>query len=234
MTKATQKYGLIFLASLLAAVCVGCSPQQVKPSRGETPPVYSGFLSDYSVLKPEPSDPDYARYITPGVQLQQYHKFIVDAPVIIVNTGGKFQMLDPARLMKITDYYQTRLATALSRHYQVVTAPGPGVARLRVAVVGVVEVKPVLQPRDFIPVTALFNLGRMAVGMDPYVLRVSIEAEALDTQTGKLLGETVDSRETVKTVTRGEQPAPAQLHDLIDFWVARFVARLDKANGYAQ
>ncbi|MGH8320509.1 MAG: DUF3313 domain-containing protein [Gammaproteobacteria bacterium] len=233
MTKAVQKYGLIFLVSLLVAVCAGCTSQQVKPSRSETPPGYSGFLSDYSVLKPDPSDPDYARYIAPGVQLQQYRKFIVDAPVIIVNTGDKFQPLDPARLMKITDYYQERLMAALSRHYQVVTTPGPGVARLRVAVVGVVEVKPALKPRDFIPLTALFNLGRMAVDMDPYVLRVSIESEAVDAQTGRVLGETVDSRETVKTVTRGEQPAPAQLHDLIDFWVARFVARLDKVNGYA-
>ncbi|MGH8283156.1 MAG: DUF3313 domain-containing protein [Gammaproteobacteria bacterium] len=234
MTKATQKYSLIFLASLLVTVCAGCSSQQVKPSRNETAPRYSGFLSDYNLLKIDSADPGYAHYIAPGIQPRQYQKFIIETPVVIINTGTKFQPLDPARLMKITDYYQARLTAALSRHYQVVTTPGPGVARIRVAVVGVVEVKPALKPRDFIPLTALFNLGRMAVGMDPYVLRVSIESEAVDAQTGRVLGETVDSRETVKTVTRGEQPAPTQLHDLIDFWVARFVTKLDKVNGYAE
>ncbi|MGH8398118.1 MAG: DUF3313 domain-containing protein, partial [Gammaproteobacteria bacterium] len=212
MAKAVQKYGLIFMASLLAAMCVGCTSSQIKPSRNEPPPVYSGFLSDYSLLKPDLSDRGYARYIAPDIQPRQYQKFIIETPVVIINTGAKFQTLDPARLMKITDYYQARLTAALKQHYQVVTAPGPGVARLKVAVVGVVEVKPPLQPRDFIPLTALFNFSRIALGMDPYVLRVSIESEAVDTQTGKLLGETVDSRETVKTVTRGEQPAPAQLH----------------------
>lgn len=227
-----KKFLSFFPMCLLVVLCAGCTQPQVEPSRSEAPPKYSGFLSDYSLLKPDPADPDYARYVVPGGQFQQYRKFIIDSPVIIVNTGGAFQQLDPERQSEITNYYKTRLTAALSQHYQVVTDPGPGVARLRVAVVGMVEVNPALKAMDFIPVTALFKLGQKAVGENPYVLRVSIETEALDAQTGKVLGETVDSRETAKTVTRGESPSPAQLHELVDFWVDRFVARLDKANGF--
>lgn len=196
--------------------------------------MYSGFLADYNLLQSDPEDAGYKHYVAPGFNPGQYRKFIIDTPEMIVNTGGKYQPLDPARLTEIEQYYQGVMSAALGQHYQVVTEPGPGVARLRVAVVGVVEVNPALKPRDLIPVSALFKVARAAAGKNPQVLRVSIESEALDSQTGTVLGETVDSRESTATVTKGQAPASAQLHELIDFWVKRFVAKLDKANGFTQ
>ncbi len=231
---ATRYFRSFLLAGIVAALCTACAQTQVKPSRTAGPENYSGFLANYSLLRADPDDPSYLHYIAPGINPAHYRKFIVETPEIRVNTGGQYQPLDPARLAEISDYYRASMTAALSRHYQVVATPGPGVARIRAAVVGAVEVRPPLKPRDFVPVSAMFKVARMAVGMNPYVLRVSIESEALDSQTGAVLGETVDSRESTKTVTRGEAPAPAQLHQLIDFWVARFVAKLDKANGYTR
>jgi hypothetical protein len=107
------------------------------------------------------------------------------------------------------------------------------VARLRLAVVGLIETGPQFKLRDLVPAKALFNVARMAADKTPYVLQMSIESEAQDSVTGKLLGAAVDSRESRKTVTgREAPPSDDQVHDLIDYWVARFVARLDRANGY--
>lgn len=223
----------LFLAALgIALICASCSSQQVKPSRASAPSGYSGFLANYDLLRADPSDPDYLRYLAPDLKPTEYRKFLIEAPAIIINTGGQYQMLDPAQLADLTRYYQASMASALGKHYEVVSEPGPGVMRLKVAVVGLVEVMPRLKARDLIPVSALFKLGRMAVGQNPLVLRMSIESEALDAQTGELLGEAVDSRESSKTVTKGKPASSDQLHELIDFWVHRFVARLDKANGF--
>lgn len=224
----------LVVAASLAVLCASCASPEAKPSRASAPATYSGFLADYNLLQADPEDAGYKHYVAPGFNPAQYRKFIIDTPEIIVNTGGKYQPLDPARLTDIEQYYQGVMSAALSQHYQVVTEPGPGVARLRVAVVGVVEVNPALKPRDLIPVSALFKVARAAAGKNPQVLRVSIESEALDSQTGAVLGETVDSRESTATVTKGQAPASAQLHELIDFWVKRFVAKLDKANGFTQ
>lgn len=220
------------VAAALAMLFASCASPEVKPSRATDQPVHAGFLADYSLLQPDPEDAGYSHYVAPGFKPVQYRKFIIDTPEVIVNTGGNYQPLDPARLADIQQYYQAVMSAALSKHYQVVTEPGPGVARLRVAVVGVVEVNPALKPRDLIPVSALFKVARAAAGKNPQVLRVSIESEALDSETGAVLGETVDSRESTATVTKGDAPASAQVHELIDFWVKRFVGKLDKANGF--
>lgn len=226
--------GLWVVVGMLAALCASCASPETKPSRAPAPTANSGFLTDYGLLQADPEDAGYSHYVAPAFNPAQYRKFIIDTPEIIVNTGDKYQPLDPARLADIQQYYQAVMSAALGKHYEVVTEPGPGVARLRVAVVGVVEVNPPLKPRDLIPVSALFKVARAAAGKNPQVLRVSIESEALDSETGAVLGETVDSRESTATVTKGDAPASAQVHELIDFWVKRFVAKLDKANGFTQ
>src|SRR5690606_1464813 len=102
--------------------------------------------------------------------------------------------LSPGRLQAISDYYTSQLATALSRHYRVVREPGPGVARLGLAVVGLIETGPQFKLRDLVPAKALFNVARMAADKTPYVLQMSMESEAQDSVTGKLLGAAVDRR----------------------------------------
>lgn len=223
----------LVVAGLLLAPAASLAAK-VQPARTSGPPAYSGFLADYKLLQANPDEPGYLRYVAPGFNPTQYRKFIVEPPQIIINTGGGYQALDPARLSEVTSYYEQAMAAALGKHYEVVTEPGPGVARLRAAVVGAVEVNERLKPRNLLPVSALFKVARAATGTNAQVLRMSIESEALDSQTGAVLGETVDSRESGATVLKGHAAEPEQLHELIDFWVARFMARLDKANGFTQ
>ncbi|MGH8111668.1 MAG: DUF3313 domain-containing protein [Rhodanobacteraceae bacterium] len=229
--KTIRSWAWILVASLVLTPAV-CMAAKVKSARTSGPAAYSGFLKDYSLLQANPDEPGYLHYVAPGINPAQYRKFIIEAPQIIINTGGEYQALDPARLSEITTYYEQAMASALRTHYEVVSDPGPGVARIRVAVVGAVEVNEPLKPRNLLPVSALFKVARAATGTNAQVLRMSIESEALDSESGAVLGETVDSRESTKTVLKGESAKPAQLHQLIDFWVARFVARLDKANGF--
>ncbi len=218
----------------LTALCAACSTPQVKPARSTSDVGNSGFLGDYDRLHADPEDPAFRWYVSsPGI-VRNYHKFIIDAPEVLVSTGAGYQALDPARVTDMTRHYLASMAAGLGQHYQVVTQPGPGVARLRTAVVGVVRVNPELRLRDAIPVTALFKVAQAASGKNPQFLRMSVEAELIDAQSGKVLGAMVDSREGSRSVPRDESTSTGQLDELIDFWVARFVGRLDKANGFTQ
>ncbi|WP_322998055.1 DUF3313 domain-containing protein [Castellaniella sp.] len=221
------------LAAIGVLSLAACSTAPTQPVPGSSQPAPSGFLKDYSLLAPDADTPGYRHYMAPGVNAGQYRSFIVDAPVFIINTQGVYDALSPDRLQEISNYYVSRLAAALGTHYRVVQKPGPGVARLRIAVVGLVEAGPQLKIRDLVPAKALFNVARMAVDETPHALRMSIESEARDSQTGKLLGAAVDSRQSRTTVSgRDTPPSDDQVHALVDYWVARFVARLDRANGY--
>lgn len=229
-----MRHSFRWLALVLTALLAACSTTSTQPSRAQSQTAPSGFLTDYSLLTPDPHDPGYRHYVAPGTSARQYRSFLIEPPEFIVNTRDTYKTLDPARIQAISKYYESRMASTLAQHYRVVDAPGPGVVRLRVAVVGLVEARPEFKMRNLIPVKALFDVARIVVDKSPQVLRMSIESQALDSQSGKLLGEAVDSRESKQTVAGASTPpSDDQIHDLIDFWVARFVARLDRANGYA-
>lgn len=225
---------LKLLASATLMALAACTTAPTQPSQASPAQTHSGFLQDYSLLAPNPDSPGHQSYVAPGMRAGQYRSFIIDEPVFMINTGGEYEPLSPARLQAISNYYKSRMTQALGTHYRVVDAPGPGVARVRIAVVGLVEVTPQFRVTDLVPVKALFNAARMVADETPHMLRMSIEGELLDSQSKQLLGAAVDSRESTKTVAgRDAQPSDDQVHDLIDFWVARFVARLDHANGHA-
>lgn len=230
LRSATGFLRCIVLASASAA-CAACATQGVQPARESPTARHSGFLSDYDLLRAVPGQPGWLRHVAPDADITRYRAFIIETPEVIVDTAGEFQALDPVRVQAMSEYYRASMIRSLDHHYRVVTTPGPGVARLRVAVVGSVQVRPGLKPRDALPVTALFKVARAAAGKGPRLLRMSIESELVDSTSGKVLAATVDSREGSWRVTEGEGTAEEQLHQLIDFWVGRFVSRLDQAHG---
>lgn len=220
----------MFAAGAFLALLAGCSTTQ--PSRAPSQ-VQSGFLHDYSLLMPDPQDAGFLSYTSQDVRPGQYRSFLVEDLSFVINTDQDYQVLDTARMRELSDYYMSQMEAMLqARQSQVVKTAGPGVARLRVAVVGLAQVESQLKPTDFIPAKMLFNVARMATDTSPHMLRISIEGEALDSVSGRLLGATIDARESGATVAGSSTPPSAdQIRELIDFWVTRFGERLDRIAG---
>ena len=217
----------MFAAGACLVLLTACAATQ--PSRAPAE-AQSGFLHDYSQLTSDPQDPGFRHYTSTDLGAGQYRSFLIEDLSFIVNTGQAYQALDTARLRELSDYYRTQMTAMLqARHYQVAQAAGPGVARLRVAVVGLSQVSSQFKPSDLIPAKMLFNVARMATDTSPHVLRMSIEGEVLDSKSGQVLGATIDGRESGATVAGSKtSPSADQVHELIDFWVARFGERLDR------
>jgi len=112
-------FGLCVVALLLA----GCMAGGMKDVE------HSGFLSDYSQLKPGEEDRAALGYVKPGVDFKQYEAIMFDRVTVWLSPEAQTRGLDPTILKEMTDYYQNALINAVKDGYRIVDQPGPGVLR---------------------------------------------------------------------------------------------------------
>jgi hypothetical protein len=187
-------------------VFCGCTAQKAQ---------VTGFLSDYSKLKPK-SDTSY-RYIAPGNKLGSYSKFIIDPVVIHSYTGSKAAKLSEKDLADLKNYMREALVKAIQDRYQVVDSPGPGVARMRVAIT---DLKKSGIVQNAIPIGKLVGTGLGGA---------SLEAELIDSQTHQQLGAIVESQLGERLSLDGYSTW-GDAKGIMDRWAKRFRTRLDEAH----
>ena len=86
---------MVMLAAMFSGLLIGCQAQKA---------AHSGFLGDYSKLRPSPEVEDALYYQNPGKSLKDYDKFIIDPVLVHFAPNAKGTALDPAKLKKLTDY----------------------------------------------------------------------------------------------------------------------------------
>lgn len=181
---------------------------------------FSGFLGDYSGLRANPDLDDALAYQSATRSLKDYDKFMIDPVIVHFAPNAKGTAIDPSKVKKLTDYAAEELRKSLSERYQVVSAPGPRVLRLRVALTDIKKTIPAL---NIHPATKLSGVGLGGASM---------EAEANDSQTGERVLAVVDTRKgNVFSVGAGLD-ALGHAKQVIDHWIKRFVSRVDKAHGW--
>ena len=181
---------------------------------------YSGFLKDYSQLKPSREHEGVQSYQNPSKGLQGYDKFMLDPIIVHIAPNAKGSGVDPIKLKKLTDYFLYEAISTLVKRYRVVSEPGPGVLWLRMAITDVQTTQPMF---NILPATKPLGLGMGGASM---------EAEALDSMTGERILAVVDKR----SGKYNPLPSAADFDELghakeaIKHWVERFVSRVDKAH----
>lgn len=208
--KVNSSWWIAVLPLVVLGVLVGCSG---RPNVG-----HSGFLRDYSKLKLE--EDGAKRYLNPSKNLRQYNKFIIDPVVVHFAPDAKGTAIDPAELKELTDYFHTELGVSLSKRYQVVNAPAPGVLRLRIAITDIEKTTPVA---NIHPAMKLSGIGLGGAAM---------EAEAVDSLSGERVGAVVDSQSGGRLGVTAGLKKYGHAEQVMDGWIERFVERLDKAHGY--
>jgi hypothetical protein len=190
---------------LLALFVIGAMPCFCGCESSSPPPAVSpaGFLSDYSRL--EPISVTSRRYVNPKYDLSKYSSFIVDPVEVYLKDSAGVRNWDDVE--KLRAYMRRAIIDALEPRYTAVAArPGPGVARVRIALTNVERSAP-------------FKLGG-----------VSMEGELLDSQTGEQIAAVIESQK--KGVPfRGYDPWSGA-RAAMDDWAKRFYHRLEEARGY--
>lgn len=123
-------FGVLITMAMLAAVfgCAGSQPQQT----------FSGFLDDYPTMTKGLGDVDL-RYLNPAVDWNKYDKIMMDEVVFFFKTDADYQGIHPSEIKELGDAFNEIYVKKLAGY--MTDQPGPGVARMRLAVVDLVPSK---------------------------------------------------------------------------------------------
>ena len=180
---------------------------------------HSGFLRDYSKLKPDPAFDGARRYQNPAKPLRRYNKFILDPVVVHFAPNAEGIAINPEEIKELTDYFHSQAVKALSERYRVANRSGPNTLRLRVAITGIDKTVPIF---NIHPAMKLSGIGLGGASM---------EGEALDSQTGERVIAVVDTRKGSRAAIGAGLQTLGHAKQVMDFWIERFIKQLDKAHG---
>jgi hypothetical protein len=182
---------------------------------GMTPPK-SGFLSDYSKLKPNPRYKNSYLYLNPDRNLASYSKFFVEHVKMYLSPEARERGVDPTQLNDLAEYFRNEVIGQLQGKY---TQAGfgrrePGTLQVRMAI------------------TELKSAGSMSasgpLGLEKEISLggASAEFELLDYQSGEVVAAGIVSEEEI---LKSDGTSWGNTRKILSQWAKRFRARLDEA-----
>lgn len=225
MRNGTKGAGSGVRVRFLAALCLVCALCGCA-AHGAQRVGHSGFLGDYSQLKP--GEPGMAAmvYRKPDADMRKYDDIVID-PVRIVLRPGATRDVDPADLGELATLYHEALVRKIIPIYPAARVVGPQTLRLRVAITDVVPGSPVRGVLSMLPVGMVISgATRVTSGEFPDVGQAETEMELLDAVTGERLGAGVDRRVGTKAPFRGSLE---DAKDAFEVWADRLAVGLSRA-----
>ncbi|MBV5328272.1 MAG: DUF3313 domain-containing protein [Chlorobium sp.] len=218
MMQKVLSWGLMAIITMIVAGCAASGMKDVTKT---------GFLGDYSQLKPGRDDQAALVYIKPGTQIKPNTKLMFDRITVVLSDQAAYKAVDPAVLKELTDYYQSAIFKALKGGYEIVDKPGPDVLRVRVAITELKPAKPLANTMStIIPVGIVVSGATKATTGDNLGTgEAGTEVELIDSVTGERIAAAVDRRQGGKGVFRGEWE---DTKDAFDYWAQTFRKRLDE------
>ena len=205
--------------------------QQIELRKMPAGKEFSGFLKDYSNLKPNPNlDGNALTFVNTDQQknLHRYIAMIVDpVQVYLASDADESKLPQKARGVGAR-YFHRDLVDAVSSAFPVVDEPGPLVLRLRSAIIGVdvggevPAAEKSANPDDALDRT--INIGK-----------VGVEMELVDSETGEQIASMVDRENLgagaeIGSVNFSRQEKWAAAREAFDGWAHRVREFLDSAH----
>jgi hypothetical protein len=188
----------------------------------------SGFLSDYSRLKPDPDHPGSKLWVNPKSDVGSYDAILID-PVAVHLSSGLIEngaRPDAELLNEVLEYLHASLKREFSKHAKLAASPGDGVVRYKAAITGInAEGGTGENPVNYLP--AVFVL-RTATGQNTTKAHVYMEAAYTDSVTGATVAELIQAA----TGDKVENNAKISLDDLkgaLDKWAVKAADAFVKA-----
>lgn len=214
----------LIVALSVGLVLVGCSASGMKDV------TKSGFLGDYSMLKPGGDDRAALVYVKAGTDFKPYKKIMFDRVLVSLANNAEHKEVDPAMLAELSKYYQDALMNAVKSGYQLVDQPAADVLRVRAVITGIRPSNPVSNTMSsIIPIgIAVAGATKAVSGDNLGTGEAATEIEVVDSVSGVRLAAAVDRRQGGKSAFRGKWE---DTKDAFDYWAKRFRERLDEARG---
>jgi hypothetical protein len=214
-----------WLPALTLIALAACSVTERSGSSAaseEGPP--SGFLGDYSQLKPGNKDQDLLVYISPSASWSQYTSIQIE-PVEF--WGDPQSKLDREHQQKLCDFYYSVLKQHLSTQATIVDRPGPGVITLRAALTDATTATPELRTVSGVVPQArlLASVKNFATGTYAFMGSAHSEMEALDSVTSQRLVAALDQRSGGLSIKNAEVWEWGDAEHAMDYWAEQITQR---------
>ena len=212
---------LVVMLTVIAFIVVANAAEKEK---------YSGFLKDYSSLKPGPKGGAKLRYLKDGVDFGKYNKVMLDQVVFFLKKDAENKGIQAKEIQDITQAFHEAVAKALEGGYPIVSEPGPDVMRVRVAITNIEPSNPAVSGvTTVMPIgLALSFVKKGVTGKHTGVGSAGMEAEILDSVSSDFIGAAVDDRSGSKA-SGLTKFGPAK--EAFEFWAKRLRTFLDEAHG---
>lgn len=192
---------------------------------------FSGFLKDYSKLKPNPNLGDNALTFASADQqknLRKYIAMIVDPVQVYVATDVDESKLPEKARGVGARYFHKSLTDAVSSAFPIADQAGPLVLRLRSAIIGV-------DVGGEIPAAEKSSNPEDALDRAVNIGKVGVEMELVDSETGEQIAAMVDRENLgagaeIGAVHFGRQERYAAARQAFDGWAHRVRDFLDSAH----
>lgn len=214
-------------AGFLLAGITGCSTtHQVSQTEKD----FSGFLGDYSQLKPGKDGQANFVYINPTAAWKNYSKICIK-PVALWTSDGddsKISSLSKEDQQLLVNFLHTSLSTTLGKNFTLVDQAGPGVLVVRAAVTDANKSRAVMNVvSSIVPVSMVISASKRAItGKGSAVGSVSVEVELTDGVSDQRLAAAVDERAGTKALRTKLDGTWGDVKKSFDFWAEQLDTRL--------
>jgi hypothetical protein len=215
-------------ASLLVTIAlIACGP-----TRQAREVKQSGFLGDYSLLKPGPEGGAKLVYENPNADFKSYDKILLEPVSIWTGPGSQMSELSKEDRKMVADRLYSLLQTRLAKDYTLVSSPQPGTLRIAAALTSAEHSYPVMDTvSTIVPIgLAVSTLKAGLTGRPAFVGEASAEMKVTDATTNTILFEAVDSRVGTKNPT-GVWDKWEDVDAALAYWADRTAYRLCVARG---
>jgi hypothetical protein len=210
------------VALSLALTLMACATQPAKQS---------GFLKDYQgKMAPGPEGGAELRWLEPGVDFGKYNRVMLDSVTFYLADDSEYKGIDPVEMKELADACNLAIVNALKDKYPIVSEPGPDVVRLKVALTGIKQSRPVLSGvTSIVPVgLAISVVKKGATGAWTGSGAVSAETMVIDSTTNRVIGVAQDDQ-TAGFTERFSKYGSAE--EAFGFWAGRIRLFMDQAHG---
>jgi len=187
----------------------------------------SGFISDYTKLKPGKEDRSLLHYENPDASWADYDKVILDPIRVYASPKSGMGNVPREELQSIVDYFDASVRASLSNDYEIVNKPGPGTMRIRIALTDAEASSKISDTLSNVlpPGLAVSALKEAITGKALGVGEAGVEVEIVDAVSGDQLAAAVDERVGGKTF-KGKFDKWDDVKKSIDYWSEKLRARL--------
>ncbi|PAW37134.1 hypothetical protein CIL06_16045 [Pantoea vagans] len=177
-----RKTSVAALLAVSALLLSGCTSHVADKQH------YSGFLADYSQLKPSESasgEPTL-RWISPDYKSSQYQD-VLYTPVVFYPTARPTARVSQQTLDQIRSYTDIQLKGAIATRLPLVNQASPHTLKVRAAITAVSAENEGVQFYEVVPIAAVVASTMVASGHRTQNSELFLEIEASDAVTGKPL-----------------------------------------------